>query len=186
MAVRGPRPVVLLLRGVNVGGHGRLPMSGLRETLGALGLPDARTHLQSGNAVVSATPAQAGALAARLEGAISERFGVATTVIVRDGAALAEVVAANPFPAEAAADPASVHVAFLAGAPAADDVARLDPERSPGDRFAVHGTEVYLHYPSGSGRSKLTAAYLEQMLGVAATARNWRTVSALLEMAAGG
>lgn len=182
MAVRGTRPVVLLLRGVNVGGHGRLPMAGLRDTLADLGFADARTHLQSGNAVVSATPAQVRTVGERLEEAISERFGVVTTVMVRDGAALAEVVAANPFPSEAAADPASVHVAFLTGAPAVDDVARLDPERSPGDRFAVHGAEVYLHYPSGSGRSKLTAAYLEQVLGVPATARNWRTVTALLEM----
>ncbi|MEW6581846.1 MAG: DUF1697 domain-containing protein [Actinomycetota bacterium] len=178
---RAAAPCVALLRGVNVGGRAALPMAGLRDLVASLGHADVRTYLQSGNVVLSPATAGAAALERQLEAAIAERFGLDTRVLVRTAAQLEAVVDANPFPA-ALTDPASVHVLFLARTPAADAVARLDPSRSPTDAFEVRGREVFVHYPHGAGRSRFTGAYVERVLGVAATGRNWRTVTALLAM----
>ena len=101
--------------------------------------------------------------------------------MVRSKAHIATVLANDPF---ADAPPNLAHVAFLSAKPAAKAVASLDPDRSPPDAFRVRGREVYLHYPNGSGRSKLSGDYLERVLGVRATARNRNTVGKLLAMMA--
>ena len=77
---------------------------------------------------------------------------------------------------------ASGNVVFLDRKPAKAAVARLNPDRSPPDELSLHGAEVYLRYPNGSGRTKLTLDYFERTLGVRATARNWNTVLKLLEL----
>ena len=100
--------------------------------------------------------------------------------MIRSAAELAAVAATNPFlDTEPDRDARTLHVAFLSKRPAAAAVAKLDPHRSPPDAFAVLGREVYLSYPDGSGRSRLTLDYLERALGVTGTARNWRTVRRL-------
>src|SRR5262249_24900467 len=109
---------------------------------------------------------------------------VELTAMLRSAAELARVARANPFP-DAAAEPSRHHVAFLDRVPEAEAVAGLDPDRSPPDEFRVAGAEIYLRYPNGSGRSKLTGDYFERRLGVRATARNWSTVTKLLELAGG-
>jgi uncharacterized protein (DUF1697 family) len=169
---------VALLRGVNVGGNRKLPMKELAPALAELGLEDVVTYIQSGN-VVFRGPAGKAKVAAQLEQAIDRRFGLDVTVMLRTPAELKKVIAANPY----AKDTANVHVAFLDRKPAAAAVKKLDPDRSPPDEFAVVGSEVYLHFPNGYGRTKLGGDYLERVLGVRATARNWRTVTKLLELA---
>ena len=169
---------VALLRGINVGGTNKVRMGDLRALFDALGYSDAQTYIQSGNVVFSAT-AQESALVAAIEAAIEETFALRVPVVVRSRAQLAAVAATSPFDGAA---PTAVHVAFLSGRPRAASVAALDPDRSPPDTFAVVGREVYLHYPNGSGRSKLTVDYLERVLGTRATARNWNTVTKLLTM----
>jgi len=169
---------VALLRGINVGGSNKVPMAELRALFEALGYPDAQTYIQSGNVVFSARAGES-ALVADIEAAIEETFSLQVPVVVRSRAQLAAVVASSPFDRAA---PTAVHVAFLSGRPRTASVAALDPDRSPPDTFAVVGREVYLHYPNGSGRSKLTVDYLERVLGVRATARNWNTVTKLLAM----
>jgi len=94
---------------------------------------------------------------------------------------LADVVADNPLIGPAATG-SKVHVVFLASTPDPTRVADLDPERSPPDRFVASGKEIYVHYPKGSGRSKLSLDYFEKRLSVVGTARNWNTVTRLLEM----
>ncbi len=88
---------ILLLRGVNVGGAGKLPMAGLRGLLDRLGHGPARSHIQSGNAVIF-PDAASGALAARISAAIAESFGFAPGVRVLDLAELQAALGANPFP----------------------------------------------------------------------------------------
>lgn len=106
-------------------------------------------------------------------------------VIVRAAAELTAIADRNPFLATGQKlDPAMLHVAFLSEHPAAAAVATLDPDRSPPDAFVVDGREVYLSYPNGSARTRLTLDYLERRLRAQGTARNWRTVqrlAALLE-----
>ena len=99
---------------------------------------------------------------------------------MRSSEELRQVAASNPF--DTSGDPRFLQVAFLADAPSAEAVSRLDPERSPPDAFAVRGRNVYLHYPNGVARSKLTNEYLSAQLQTASTMRNWRTVLTLLEM----
>jgi len=169
---------IALLRGVNVGGARKLPMKELAPALEELGLEDVVTYIQSGNVVFRSRTAKA-KLATQLEQGIAKRFGLEVTVMLRTAAELAEVIDANPFEG----DVANVHVAFLDRRPPKAAIAKLDPDRSPPDEFAVVDTEVYLHFPNGYGRTKLGADYFERVLAVRATARNWRTVTKLLELA---
>ena len=170
---------VAFLRAVNVGGKNKVPMAGLREARTAAGLEEVATVLQSGN-VVFRSRASAGAAAKLVAATIEETLGLQIGIVIRSAAELADVSATNPFlDAEPDRDPKTLHVAFLSGRPTAAAVAKLDPDRSPPDAFAVVGCEVYLSYPDGSGRSRLTLDYLEKALGVTGTARNWRTVQRL-------
>lgn len=175
--------IIALLRGVNVGGHARVPMADLREVATGLGLADVRTYLQSGNLLFTAG-GPATSLAGELERAIAEAFGVDTTVILRSAGELAAAAAANPFP-QVVAEPTKLHVAFLAGTPADERVAGLDRQRFLPDTFEIHGREVYIHYPDGAGRSKLGLNHFERGLATRATARNWKTVTNLLAMVGG-
>jgi len=175
---------VALLRGVNVGGKNSVPMADLAALFAEAGCSSVRTYIQSGN-VVFAPPAKrpadlAGLLARRIEA----RFGLKVPVVLRSAGELEAVVRGNPFLAEGA-DEERLHVMFLAGAPAPEAVARLDPHRSPPDRFVVAGRDVYLHTPNGMARSKLTNDHFDRALATVSTVRNWRTVSKLLEMARG-
>jgi uncharacterized protein (DUF1697 family) len=170
---------VALLRGVNVGGKNLVPMARLRSALEKRGIEGVTTILQSGNVVLRSAKGEK-AVAALLGDTIDDAFGLRVTVAVRSEAQLAGVASTNPFLEEGdSRDPSSLHVAFLTTRPAAAAIARLDPDRSPPDAFAVAGREVYLSYPAGSGRTRLTLDYLERMLGVEGTARNWRTVQRL-------
>ncbi len=172
---------VALLRAVNVGGRNRLPMPALRAELESLGHGEVTTVLQSGNVVLDSSLSSATAIAAGIEERIASAFGLDVTVILRSGAELAGVARRNPFlPHEG--ELSQLHVAFLADAPAASLVAGLDSDRSPPDAFAVEGREIYLRFPNGSGRSKLTLDWFEHGLGTRATARNWRTVTRLVEL----
>ncbi|MDH3706848.1 MAG: DUF1697 domain-containing protein [Acidimicrobiia bacterium] len=173
--------VIALLRGINVGGHNRLPMADLRAIAADRGHDGARTHLQSGNLVLPGLGAEPAEVEAALATGIAERTGLTVPIIARTGAQIHEVVATNPYPAQAAADPTKVLVTFLpAPAPAAlraFDAAPHHPEDAH-----VAGTEIYLSLPSGIGRSKLATALHRIPNADAGTTRNWRTVLALADM----
>ncbi len=172
-----------LLRAVNLGSHGKLSMPALETALGELGLEDVATYIQSGNVVFRSDRPEK-TLADEITRCIAETFGLETTVILRSAGELRRVAARNPFVGDEE-QPSRLHVLFLDAEPAAAAVAKLDPDRSPPDRFGVDRREVYLHYPSGMGRSKLSPGYLERVLGVRGTARNWNTVLKLVELTAG-
>ena len=172
---------IALLRGVNVGGH-RLPMAELREELSALGLglENVRTYIASGNVVFDASPEGACQLAAALPERIEARFGFTPRLLVLSADDLRRAMEANPF-AEADEAPKSVHLYFLAGRPKSPDAHGLDELCGPTERWHLEDRVFYLHTPDGFGRSKL-AEKAERLLGVDATARNWRTVTKLREM----
>lgn len=174
------RPVVALLRGVNVGGI-KVPMGELRDMLVTAGLDGVRTYLQSGNVIVTPPAGGASTLGKLIEDAIQDGLGLDIRVIIRTKAELAKVMTTDPFTGPGV-NPTMVHVVFLESKPGPDRIARLDPDRSPSDRFEVSGREIFVHYPGGSGRSKLNLAYFEKQLGIAGTARNWNTVTRLLSM----
>ena len=172
------RTYAALLRGVNVGKN-KLAMADLRALLTDLGGEDVRTYLQSGNAVFGHCHDRPAAWRRRSRKAWPT-LGVSSRVLLRTGKELAGVLAGNPYLAREA-DPAKLHVTFLAEAP---DRTRLRNCRCRPARphFHLAGKEVYLHCPDGYGRTKLTNSFFESRLGTVATTRNWRTVTALAEL----
>ncbi len=171
---------VALLRGINVGGNKRIAMAQLRKLLVTLGLPDVRTHLQSGNALFTSELAE-DELAREIEQGIAREFDMDVRVLVRSRDELREVVEADPF-RETATDPSRYLVAFLSAAPAAEVVAGIDPTAYAPDRFVFGRREIYLWYPNGMLASELPKALSDKRLGVTSTTRNWRTVTKLLEL----
>lgn len=176
---------VAMLRSVNVGGRNRLSMTDLRSQSGSLGYGAVATYLQSGNAVFTATGASARSVGERIGAQLASELGLSVPILVRTAAELSSVVGATPY-ADLDADPRTVHVTFLADTPDAAAVESLrEREDEFGlDRFEVVGTEVHLYCPGGYGETKLNNAYLERRLGAVATTRNWKTVTALAELAA--
>lgn len=171
---------VVLLRAVNVGGNNKVPMKWLREAALDAGFTDVATYVQSGNLVLSSADGAA-AVGARVAELIKAEHDLDIDVVVRSRAELAKVIKANPFVDEIA-EPTKVHVSFLTGAPERERVNALDPDEFDPERYVVKGKEMYLYFPGGSGRSKLATAPWGKRLGVQGTARNWRTVTTLLDM----
>jgi uncharacterized protein (DUF1697 family) len=174
---------VALLRGINVGGKSLVPMAELRAMFSSLGLEDVETFIQSGNVVFGSVTSDAGELAARIERALAEAFDTASApaAFLRTPAELESIAGRNPY-LSTGVEPSKLHVVFLDRAPTASASAKLDPERSPPDELTLDGRELYLHLPNGAGRTKLTLDYLERVLGVRGTQRNWNTVLKLLEL----
>jgi len=157
-------------------------MPELRELLTKhAGFEDVRTHLQSGNVVLS-DDGPAANVRRECEHLIGERFGLDIRVVVRTRDELADVVERDPL-REIAVDPKRYQVSFLAHAPDAETLARLEDAVIPPERFAVSGREIYTWYPGGSARSRLSALLGGTRLGVDATSRNWTTVTKLLALA---
>jgi uncharacterized protein (DUF1697 family) len=174
---------IALLRGINVGGHKRVPMERLRGLCQGVGFEEVETYIQSGNVVFNAdrhTPAQ---LVKKIEEKILAEFGFPASVITRTTGELEKAIKNNPFLQESKSDPARVFIAFLAQAPRADAARKLDALATPSEQVRHAGKETYLYYRDGMGRAKLTGSVLERVLGVTATARNWNTVTKLYQMA---
>lgn len=161
---------IALLRAVNVGGTGKLPMTKLTAMCEALGYGQVKTWIASGN-VVFTSDQDAAAVKAGLEAALLAWAGKPVTVMVRTAGEMRAVLAANPF----ADQPGNRSVAiFLEGAPGELDGLRnrADEEIHPAAR------EIYVHYPGGMGQSKLVIPAAK-----AGTARNMNTIAKLVEMA---
>jgi uncharacterized protein (DUF1697 family) len=171
---------VALFRGINVGGKHMLPMQDLRDLLAELGCEDVQTYIQSGNAIFSAS-ADPKSLSANITSTIEERFGFAPQVLLLKVERLAAIASANPYP-EAEATPKSLHVWFLTEKAGNADIVAMNSIKAEKERFTLTEDAMYLHAPDGIGRSRL-AAKIDRHLGVNTTARNWRTVRKLLDLA---
>jgi len=194
---------VALLRGINVGGRNKVPMADLREVVTSLGHTGVSTYIQSGNVLFSTAEDDTAKLAAALESAIEERFGIWSSVVVLSRDELARVLAANPYPDEP--NPRMVHVVFLNGSPPRDLLDRITAAESAaaakGSRDTVQAIgqsagpaagqpqALFLHTPDGFGTSELAQNVLKILAppkkskpGLAATARNWATATKLLSL----
>lgn len=177
----GPVRQVILLRGINLGPNRRVPMAELRALLIQAGYDNVRTYVQSGNIVLEsdATAAELETDTGRL---ISARFGFDVPVVSRTAQELASVVKRDPFGA-LVTEPKRYQVSFLDREPAAALAKALEALAAESEAVAVKGREIYAWHPEGVARSKLWNKLASGGLGVTATARNWRTVCTLLEMA---
>jgi uncharacterized protein (DUF1697 family) len=156
-------------------------MPELREALGDAGFEHVRTYVQSGNVVLESSmkPEQT---RRQVERAIAERFSLEIPVVVRTKAELGRVVKKNPLRG-VAKDPKRYQVSFLERKLDAATVKTLEAAAAGDERIVVDGREIYAWHDAGVARSKLWATLAGKNLGVVATARNWTTVEALLELA---
>lgn len=179
---------IALLRGVNVGGSNKVAMAQLRGALEAAGFGNVRTYIQSGNIVLQAPRTKAEALSARIHSVILDVFGLDVPTVVVDAKTLTAIKASSPYSHEA--DPRRVHVFFLPApldAASRDRVAQIQSAvaaKGSRDAVTVDGAVMYLHTPDGFGVSELAKALSTRGPGGhrAGTARNWATVTTLLEM----
>ena len=172
---------VALLRGINLGPRNRVAMPALREALEEAGFDDVKTYVQSGN-VVLGSRAKPEAVRRKVEQVIADRFGLEIPVVVRTRAELAAVVKRNPL-GKVATEPKRYQVSFLEKKLPAKTLKELEAVAAPTEQVVAHGREIYAWHPSGVARSKLWEKLAGKGLGVTATARNWTTVEALLELA---
>ncbi len=163
---------VALLRAVNVGGTSSLSMADLKGICEGLGFADVKTHIQSGN-VLFRSDRSAGDVATMLDDALREKLGKAPGVMIRTGAQLQAIADRAPFPD---AKPNLLHVVFLSDPPPADALDRL--VAPDGEEVKIAGSEIYIHFPNGSGRSKFKLPAAKP-----GTARNLNTVRKLADLA---
>jgi uncharacterized protein (DUF1697 family) len=168
-----------LLRAINLGPNNKIGMHDLAKIFVEAGCKNVRTYIQSGNVIFEATTELSARLPELVSREIRTRFGHCIPVILRTIREMREVVGRNPFFKEGAAEDI-LHVLFLADRPKPTAVRGLDPDRSPPNQFVVRGKEVYLLFPQGFARNKLSSVYFDSKLGTTGTVRSWRTVSKLL------
>jgi uncharacterized protein (DUF1697 family) len=172
---------IALFRGINIVGNRRLPMKDLKALMENQGCLEVETYIQSGNVVFRSGMSDRLRMARLLGSAVLKSHGFEPSVCVLTSRELARAASANPFPA-AAEKPTTLHLFFLADRPKKPNLAALEALRSATERFVLDGKVFYLYTPDGFGISRL-AERAEKLLGVVATARNWRTVTRLLEIA---
>jgi uncharacterized protein (DUF1697 family) len=180
-AASGLQTWIALLRGINVGGQSKLPMQQLAETLRRLGLQRVTTYVQSGNVVFQGPPIVPARLAEQIGTAISSQFGFRPPILLISREALFEVLNRSPF-LHIPPDDKTVHCFFLFAAATAPDIDGLNAVTASNERWALRDNVLYLHAPDGFGRSKF-AASVEKRVGVPTTARNWRTLTHVYQLA---
>ena len=158
--------MIALLRGINVGGKSMMAMADLRDLLTKLKFENVRTILQSGNLVFDTKKKPAD-----VEALLEKELHV--DVIVRTPKEIDAIIEANPFPSEARNDPGRLVVLFLKGTGDGKALQKVIKDR---EIARGNGRQIYVYYPDGQGRSRLTNALIEKTLGTRATARNWNTV----------
>jgi uncharacterized protein (DUF1697 family) len=170
---------VVFIRAVNVGGGAKLPMASFRDLLEGLGARDVRTYIASGNAVIE-LDTDPSIFERAVEVAVQDRFGFSREVMSRTPEELQSALDAHPFEV---VDESFSYVSMLSAAPSVEAIAAASSVRSGDDRWQVIDRELHLRYADGAGRAILNHEALAKRLGVAATARNLRTVRKLIELA---
>lgn len=170
-----------MLRGINVAGRNKIPMSDLRALCAKIGYGDVQTYIQSGNLVFS-TSARPLAAEIELEQAIMRRFHLQISVIVRAATDWPAYVRGNPFPEASRLEPNAVMLGLSKTSPKPEALPALRTRCVSGERIAQVGDALWIHFAGGVGRSKLSPALLDRLVGSPVTMRNWRTVLRLNEM----
>ena len=156
------------------------PLVALYESLG---LRNAQSLLQSGNVIFKTKEQDLVRLATRIGNGIERTFGFRPGVIVRTSSELRDVIARNPFAARPGIDPSRLLVTFLAADPGSEAREKVLGIKADPEELHIHGRELFIYFPNGMARPKLSVALLERTLKTSGTGRNWNTVTKLLEIA---
>ncbi len=172
-----------MLRGINMTGHNTIKMTGLTDMFRHLGYTDPETYIQSGNIVFTCHKENIDNASSEIRKAILSEFNLNIAVISRTSDEMKEIISVNPFPVEPGFDPSKMAVVFLELKPSEAQVREVAGIDYPPDKFHINNREIYVYCPNGFGKTKLYTNFFESKMKVTGTARNWRTVNKLLEMA---
>ena len=170
---------IALLRGINVGGHKKVPMSELRELLSTTGLENVKTYIQSGNVIFQSSINKFKVLEKSIQKSILDQFGFEVPVLVRNRAELTTIFNDCPFPEEKKVES---YFIILSESPKKDLIAEISEQTFKNEEFAITNKCVYIFYALGAGKAKLGVNWFEKKLKVKATARNYRTIVKLLSL----
>ena len=165
-----------------MGPHNRIKMDALRELYASLKLEDARTYVQSGNVIFRTKEKSLPLVAGKIQKALEKKLACRTEVILRTAEDLRKTIAATPF-AGRDLEPGKILVTFLAAEPGPEAEEALEAFKKYPEELHLKGRELYIYFPNGAGRSKLPWSRVEKFLKVTGTARNWNSVTKMLEMA---
>jgi uncharacterized protein (DUF1697 family) len=171
---------ICFLRGVNVGGKGKVPMAELKTVLEKLGFENVKTVLQSGNVVFTT---KAKPQVKKIEDAIEKAFKYRSDVHVLTPAQLRKIIEGNPHPSEVKKDPSHTVAVIVSKAPEKSAAEKLAPLASKTEKFVVTPHAVYIYYGDMMAKSKMAGGGLDRALGVRGTVRNWNTLNKMLELA---
>jgi uncharacterized protein (DUF1697 family) len=175
--------IISMLRGVNLAAHNRIKMDALRALYESLKLRDSQTYIQSGNVIFRTEEKDLVKLCTRVQDGIERSFGFRPDVIVRTCSEMRDAIARNPFASRRGIDPRRLLVTFLARDPGAEARKRLLAIESDPEELRIAGRELYIYYPNGMARPKLSWPTIERMLRTSGTGRNWNSVTKLMEIA---
>lgn len=177
--------LIALLRGINVGGYRKVPMTQLKALVEELGYLDVVTYIQSGNVVFSC-PVTASVAETKLENALAKHFGFPVDVVVRTASDWDKYSKSMPFPGAARTRPHLVMLVLAKGKIAKGAAEVLCAYAKAGETIEIIGQVVWVDFPKGSGKSKLTPGIFERALGSPVTIRNWNTVQKIGDMLCNG
>lgn len=174
--------LICMLRGVNIAGHNKIKMDVLRDMCVSLKCDAPQTLLQSGNVVFRSSNKNVAQLAKLLGTAIEKKLGFRPEVLLRTVPELREVIARNPFAKRSGIDPSKLVVTFLGSELDAKGGKELLAMDIAPEEMHVLGRELYIYFPNGQARPKISWPRVEKILGPAFTSRNWNTVTKLLQL----
>lgn len=182
MAAQNTTQWIALLRGINVGGHRKVPMVDLRELCAGLDWLNVRSYIQSGNLLFTGKndPVLHGQ---DLQEAIRVHFGFEVPVMLRTTDQWNALCDSNPFPKESEKEPNLVVACFSHNGFPKSAVAEIEARGTQSERAQLVADTLWIHYPGGQGRSKITPVVLDRLAGSPVTARNWRTLIKIRDMA---
>ena len=163
-------------------GHNSIKMAELALLFKDLGFNDVQTFIQSGN-VIFKSDNNEGELREKIEKGISARFGYDIAAMIRTVDELEALFLSNPYLKEEDFNPAKMAVIFLHEPVTDTQSAKVSSISYPPDKFQIGEREIFIYCPNGFGRTKLYTNFFENKMGVSGTARNWKTISAIFEIA---
>jgi uncharacterized protein (DUF1697 family) len=174
---------ITFLRGINMTGHNSVKMTDLTLLYKNLGFTDAVTYIQSGNVIFTGyNNLTAPEIALMIEKAILERFNFIIPVMIRTVEEIRSFMSLNPFLYEDNFDPSKMAVILLYEKATEQQIQKVAYIDYPPDKFKIEGKEIFLYCPNGFGRTKIYTNFFEKKMGVTGTARNWKTISAILDI----
>jgi uncharacterized protein (DUF1697 family) len=175
--------VIAMFRALNVGGNNMVRMEDLRALHESLELSNPQTYVQSGNVVFATKERNILKLAKRIEDEFEKKFGFRSDAILRTAAEMEDVIARNPFAGRDGLDPKKLAVTFLAADPGEEARVKVRSLQVEPEELWIDGRELYVYFPNGQGKTKFPAAAISKLLKTPGTARNWNSVTKLLELA---